>query len=179
MIPRIPVSSSRRRLLQMVPAALASAFVPTTWDHVFPATKNLPPFSRFVDVAASAGLTQTMFYGDSAGATYVTEIMGGGCAFFDFDNDGWMDIFILGGRRLENIPKGASNRLYKNNRDGTFTDVTEKAGLLDAGWAVGVCVGDYNNDGFEDLFVTYYGQNRLYRNNGDGTFSDVTVKAGL
>ena len=83
-----------------------------------------------------------MFYGDSAGATYVTEIMGGGCAFFDYDNDGWMDIFILGGRRLENVPKGASNRLYKNNRDGTFTDVTEKAGLQDTGWAVGVCVGD-------------------------------------
>ncbi len=120
-----------------------------------------------------------MFYGEGSGATYVTEIMGGGCAFFDYDNDGWMDIFILGGRRLESIPPGASNRLYKNNRDGTFTDVTEKAGLIDAGWAVGVCVGDYNNDGFEDLFVTYYGQNRLYRNNGDGTFSDVTAKAGL
>ncbi len=114
-----------------------------------------------------------MFYGESASATYVTEIMGGGCAFFDYDNDGWMDIFILGGRRLESVPPGASNRLYKNNRDGTFTDVTEKAGLLDAGWAVGVCVGDYNNDGFEDLFVTYFGQNRLYRNNGDGTFTDV------
>ena len=120
-----------------------------------------------------------MFYGEGPSATYVTEIMGGGCAFVDYDNDGWMDIFILGGRRLENIPRGASNRLYKNNRDGTFTDVTERAGLLDAGWAVGVCVGDYNNDGFEDLFVTYYGQNRLYHNNGDGTFSDVTVKAGL
>ena len=91
-----------------------------------------------------------------------------------------MDIFILGGRRLESVPPGSSNRLYHNNRDGTFTDVTEKAGLLDhAGWACGVCVGDYNNDGFEDLFLTYYGQNRLYRNNGDGTFTDVTAKAGL
>ena len=78
------------------------------------------------------------------------------------------------------IPPGSSNRLYHNNRDGTFTDVTAKAGLLDpAGWAQGVCVGDYNNDGFEDLFLTYYGQNRLYRNNGDGTFTDVTAKAGL
>ena len=90
-----------------------------------------------------------------------------------------MDIFILGGRRLEGCPPGSSNRLYHNNRDGTFTDVTEKAGLLDCGWACGVCVGDYNNDGFEDLFLTYYGQNRLYRNNGDGTFTDVTQKAGL
>jgi hypothetical protein len=105
--------------------------------------------------------------------------MGGGCAFFDYDNDGWFDIFILGGRRLESVPPGASNRLYRNNRDGTFTDVTQQAGLLDAGWAVGVCVGDYNNDGFEDLFLTYFGQNRLYRNNGDGTFTDVTAQAGL
>jgi enediyne biosynthesis protein E4 len=178
MISRMPVPWTRRRLLQAVPAALASAFVRYGWGAI-PAAKNQPPFSRFVDVAASAGLTQTMFYGEGTRATYVTEIMGGGCAFFDYDNDGWMDIFILGGRRLESVPPGASNRLYKNNRDGTFTDVTEKAGLLDAGWAVGVCVGDYNNDGFEDLFVTYFGQNRLYRNNGDGTFTDVTAKAGL
>ena len=88
-----------------------------------------------------------------------------------------MDIFILGGRRLEGCLPGSSNRLYHNNRDGTFTDVTEKAGLIDCGWAYGVCVGDYNNDGFEDLFLTYYGQNKLYRNNGDGTFTDVTEKA--
>ena len=81
--------------------------------------------------------------------------------------------------RLEGIPPDASNRLYKNNRDGTFKDVTKEAGLWDAGWAVGVCVGDYDNDGFEDLFVTYYGQNKLYRNNGNGTFTDVTEKASL
>jgi len=99
-----------------------------------------------------------MPYGEGTRATYLTEIMGGGCAFIDYDNDGWMDVFILGGRRLESIPPGASNRLYHNNRDGTFTDVTAQAGLLDAGWAVGVCVGDYNNDGFEDLFLTYFGQ---------------------
>ena len=179
MVSQMPVPWTRRRLLQTVPTALASAFVPAGWRAITGATKTPPPFSRFVDVAASAGLTQTMFYGEGASATYVTEIMGGGCAFFDYDNDGWMDIFILGGRRLESVPPGASNRLYKNNRDGTFTDVTEKAGMLDAGWATGVCVGDYNNDGFEDLFVTYYGQNRLYRNNGDGTFTDVTAKAGL
>ena len=111
--------------------------------------------------------------------TYIVESMATGCAFFDYDNDGWMDIFILSSRRLENTPAGATNRLYKNNRDGTFTDVTVKAGLVDVGWAEGVCVGDYNNDGFEDLFLTYYGQNRLYRNNGDGTFTNVTEKAGL
>ena len=120
-----------------------------------------------------------MYYGIPEAVTYIVEEMGGGCAFFDYDNDGWMDIFILGGRRLTDIPADASNRLYKNNRDGTFTDVTKTAGLWDAGWAVGVCVGDYNNDGFEDLFVTYYGQNKLYRNNGNGTFTDVTATAGL
>jgi enediyne biosynthesis protein E4 len=120
-----------------------------------------------------------MFYGNPRSVTYIVEEMGGGCAFFDYDNDGWMDIFIVGGRTLEGIPPDASNRLYKNNRDGTFKDVTKEAGLWDAGWGVGVCVGDYNNDGFEDLFITYYGQNKLYRNNGDGTFTDVTGKSGL
>ncbi|MGA7572627.1 MAG: CRTAC1 family protein [Terriglobales bacterium] len=183
MVSRKPPSSqegwTRRHVLQTVPAAFASAFLRPASGAPAASSKTPPPFSRFVDVAASAGLTHTMFYGEGTSATFVTEIMGGGCAFFDYDNDGWMDIFILGGRRLESIPPGASNRLYKNNRDGTFTDVTEKAGLLDAGWAVGVCVGDYNNDGFEDLFVTYFGQNRLYHNNGDGTFSEVTAKAGL
>ncbi|HKS81237.1 MAG TPA: CRTAC1 family protein [Candidatus Acidoferrales bacterium] len=170
---------TRRSFLQAIPSVLAwSSFARGLNSHphlVAPA----PSFSKFVDVAASAGLTQTMYYGDPARATYIIEVTGGGCAFFDYDNDGWMDAFIVGGRRLEGVPPGASNRLYKNNRDGTFTDVTEKAGLLDAGWASGVCVGDYNNDGFEDLFLTYFGQNKLYRNNGDGTFTDVTAKAGL
>jgi hypothetical protein len=138
-----------------------------------------PPFSRFTDVATQAGLTQPFIYGTPGQVTYILESMGGGCAFFDYDNDGWMDIFILGGRRLDTVPTGSGNRLYHNNRDGTFTDVTARAGLADPGWAVGVCVGDYNNDGFEDLFLTYYGHNRLYRNNGDGTFTDVTARAGL
>ncbi len=120
-----------------------------------------------------------MFYGTPDGVTYIIEEMGGGCAFFDYDNDGWIDIFIVGGRTLEGIPPDASNRLYKNNRDGTFKDVTKESGLWDAGWGVGVCVGDYDNDGFEDLFVTYYGQNKLYRNNGNGTFTDVTARAHL
>ena len=172
---------TRRRLLRSVPAAFASAFASRLFSagSALAASKAAPPFSRFVDVAASAGLTQTMVYGDPTKATYIIEIMGGGCAFFDYDNDGWMDIFILGGRHLEAVPPGASNRLYHNNRDGTFTDVTDKAGLRDAGWANGICVGDYDNDGFEDLFLTYFGQNRLYHNRGDGTFADVTEKSGL
>ena len=178
-IPEATPAWSRRRLLQSVPGILAAASRPAHALAPDPAARTAAPFSNFVDVAEAAGLTKVMFYGEGTKATYLTEIMGGGCAFFDYDNDGWMDIFIVGGRRLETIPAGASNRLYHNNRDGTFTDVTEKAGLLDAGWGVGVCVGDYNNDGFEDLFVTYFGHNRLYRNNGNGTFTDVTEKAGL
>ena len=169
---------TRRRLLQTLPAMLAPVMVPAELRALVNPTKTAP-FSHFVDVSSNAGLTQTMFYGDPNHNTYIIEVNGAGCAFFDYDNDGWMDAFILGGRRLEGIPPGSSNRLYHNNRDGTFTDVTEKAGLIDAGWACGVCVGDYNNDGFEDLYLTYYGQNKLYRNNGDGTFTDVTEKAGL
>src|SRR5258708_24547179 len=141
--------------------------------------RNRPPFSKFIDVAREAGLTAPTMYGGFEHDIYIIESVGGGCAFFDYDNDGWMDIFIVGGTRLEGPPPGATNRLYKNNRDGTFTDVTEKAGLHDVGWANGVCVGDYNNDGREDLFITYFGHNKLYRNNGDGTFTDVTKAAGL
>src|SRR5271165_6574808 len=173
---------TRRRWLRTVPAAIAAWFVPTLSRSLHAVSATAKPsasFSHFADIAKKAGLTRTMFYGDDTHVTYIMESMGGGCAFFDYDNDGWMDIFITGGRRLEAVPPGASNRLYHNNRDGTFTDVTEKAGLLDAGWASGVCVGDYDNDGFEDLFLTYYGQNRLYHNNGNGTFSDVTAKASL
>ena len=120
-----------------------------------------------------------VIYGGVDAKKYIMEANGCGCAFIDYDNDGWMDIFLLSGTRLEGDPPEATNRLYKNNRDGTFTDVTEKAGLKAAGWANGVCIADYNNDGFDDIFCTYFGQNRLYRNNGDGTFTDVTKQAGL
>jgi hypothetical protein len=166
-------------LLRAAPALAAPALLPPGMGALLPAAQPAAPFSKFTDVATAAGLTETMHYGGIARVTYIIESMGGGCAFFDYDNDGWMDIFIVGGRKLEGIPEGASNRLYHNNRDGTFKDVTAKAGLVDAGWGGGVCVGDYNNDGFEDLFVTYYGQNKLYRNNGDGTFTDVTARANL
>ncbi len=162
-----------------MPAALAPALFPGGLSAFSATPKTGAPFSSFVDVAPKAGLTRPMLYGDPDHVTYVIEDMGGGCAFLDYDNDGWMDIFLLCGQRLDSEPPNATNRLYKNNRDGTFTDVTEKAGLVRCGWANGVCVGDYDNDGNEDLFVTYYGQNRLYHNNGDGTFTDVTVKAGL
>lgn len=153
-------------------------------SHNVKAQAKLPPSGRpfdahFVDVARQAGLIAPTICGDLDHANYILEVMGCGCAFLDYDNDGWMDIFILSGSRIEGDPPGAMNRLYKNNRDGTFSEVTEKAGLRRSGWASSVCVGDFNNDGYEDLFVTYFGQNVLYRNNGDGTFTDVTSHAGL
>jgi len=144
-----------------------------------PAPSGRPFNAHFVEVAASAGLREPIVYGGVDSKKYILEATGCGCAFIDYDNDGWMDIFLLSGTRLTGDPPGATNRLYKNNRDGTFTDVTEKAGLKETGWASGVCIGDYNNDGFEDIFCTYFGQNHLYRNNGDGTFTDVTKSAGL
>lgn len=138
-----------------------------------------PFLARFTDVARQAGLIQPIVYGGVDTKRYIIEVVGCGVAFLDYDNDGWLDVFILSGTRLENPPPGTTNRLYKNNRDGTFTDVTEKAGLTRTGWASAVTVGDYDNDGFDDLFITYYGHNVLYHNNGDGTFTDVTAKAGL
>jgi enediyne biosynthesis protein E4 len=138
-----------------------------------------PFLARFTDVSKQAGLTQPVIYGGIESKSYIVEVVGCGVAFIDYDNDGWVDLLVLSGTRLENAPSGASNRLYRNNRDGTFTDVTAKAGLLRTGWASAVTVADYDNDGFDDIFITYYGNNVLYHNNGDGTFSDVTEKAGL
>jgi enediyne biosynthesis protein E4 len=138
------------------------------------------PFqARLTDVAKDAGLRAPVVYGGAETKSYIVEVVGSGVAWLDFDNDGWLDLFVLSGTRLDGAPADATNRLYKNNRDGTFTDVTAKAGLTRTGWASAVTVGDYDNDGFDDLFITYYGQNVLYHNNGDGTFTDVTEKAGL
>ena len=140
---------------------------------------GLPYRASFTDVAHAAGLTAPTIYGQPDRVDYILETMGAGVAFLDYDNDGWLDVLILSGTRFEHPPADTANRLYHNNRDGTFTDVTKKAGLARAGWAMGVTVGDYNNDGFDDIFITYWGQNVLYRNNGDGTFTDVTRAAGL
>ena len=144
-----------------------------------PKASGRPFDAHFVDIAAAAGLHAPVIYGDVEIKKYIVESTGCGCAFIDYDNDGWIDLFVLSGTRLGGAPSGTTNRLYKNNRDGTFTDVTEKAGLHSVGWACGVCIGDYNNDGFDDIFCTNFGQNMLYRNNGDGTFTDVTKAAGL
>ena len=140
---------------------------------------GLPFHARFVNVARAAGLHAPTIYGPTDHADYVLESMGCGAAFVDYDNDGWLDIVLLTGRRFQSTPEGATIRLYRNNRDGTFADVTGKSGLGLTAWAAGITVGDYDNDGFDDLFITGWGRNFLFHNNGDGTFSDVTVKAGL
>ena len=140
---------------------------------------GIPFHAKFVDVAGDAGLRAPVIYGPDDHVDYIVESMGCGVAFIDYDNDGWMDLFVLSGTRREGPVAGATNRLYKNNRNGTFTDVTAQAGLVSQGWANGVTIGDYNNDGFEDIFITQWGRNILYRNNGNGTFTDVTRPAGL
>src|SRR4029078_7210042 len=106
---------------------------------------------------------------------------GTGVAFLDYDNDGWPDIFLVNGSTLDGFPKGQepSNHLFRHRHDGTFEEVTRRAGVVQSGWGQGAAVADYDNDGFDDLFVTYWGQNRLYRNRGAGTFEDVTLPAGL
>lgn len=136
--------------------------------------------AKFENVARQAGLTTPTTFGGSIGDKYILETTGCGAAFFDYDHDGWLDIFLVNGQTLEGTTSPTpTNRLLRNNRDGTFNDVTQKAGLVRTGWGQGVCIGDYDNDGFDDLFVTYWGHNALYHNNGDGTFTDVTVKTGL
>ena len=136
----------------------------------------------FVDVAAKAGLSGAVnVFGGVDRKRYLLEEIGCGVALFDYDNDGWLDIFFVNGTRFEGLPPQhqPGNFLFHNNRDGTFANVTEKAGLVRSGWGQGCCIGDYDNDGYDDLAVTYWGGIVLYHNNGDGTFTDVTEKAGL
>ncbi|MFN7946081.1 MAG: CRTAC1 family protein [Blastocatellia bacterium] len=158
-----------------IPALLVAVFIFTA------RVSSQSALPQFTDIAAQAGLTQPVIYGGVDSKKYIIETNGCGVAFYDYDNDGWMDILVLSGTRLEGFPKGQepTNRLYRNNRNGTFTDVTAKAGLTRTGWASGLCIGDYDNDGFDDLFITYWGQNVLYRNNGNGTFTDMTKQAKL
>jgi hypothetical protein len=136
---------------------------------------------QFIDVAKQAGLHAKTIYGGEHRNKYLLETTGCGAAFFDYDQDDWVDIFLVNGWRFEGFAKGQEPtcHLFKNNRDGTFTDVTVRAGLARSGWGQACCVGDYNNDGWNDLFISYYGQNALFRNNGNGTFAEVTKQAGL
>ena len=137
---------------------------------------------QFIDVAEQAGLKIPNVWGGIEHKRIIIETKGSGIAFFDYDNDGWLDIYLTNGSRLDahwEPGKEPTTHLYRNNRDGTFTDVTEKSSLDRSEWQTGVCVGDYNNDGWDDLFCTFWGRNILFHNNGNGTFSDVTSKAGL
>ncbi len=135
----------------------------------------------FKNVALESGLTAVTVFGGKRTNRYLLETTGCGTAVLDYDNDGWLDIFLVNGSVLEGFPKGKEpiSHLYRNRRDGTFEDVTAEAGLLQSGWGQGACAGDYDNDGDEDLFVTYWGPNRLFRNNGNGTFADITQTSGL
>jgi enediyne biosynthesis protein E4 len=135
----------------------------------------------FENVAASAGLTTPTVYGGKGSNTFLIETTGTGVAVIDYDGDGWMDVFVVNGTTLDGFAAGRepTNHLYRNRGNGTFEDVTTGAGLARGGWGQAACVGDYDNDGHEDLFVTYWGQNRLYRNTGNGSFEDATAKAGL
>ena len=149
---------------------------------------STPAVARFIDMTSALGLSFE-YVASHTSKKYLIETMGSGVALFDYDNDGRLDIFVINGAALSDpTPKGTIpqktgpkdwNRLYHQRGDGTFEDVTEKAGLQGAGYGMGVAVGDYDNDGFEDLYVTAYGGNKLYHNNGDGTFTDVTEKAGV
>jgi enediyne biosynthesis protein E4 len=175
-------SSSRRHFLQMLGCTgigsllggvnlLASPLLaqPGASAHAF---EEVPP--------SASGITWTHVSGRSPMA-HLPETVGAGCAFLDYDNDGWMDIYLVNSGPCDfyNPPQSLRNALYHNNRDGTFTDVTAKAGVMGNAYGMGVSVGDYDGDGFQDLYVTQYPQSILYHNNGDGTFTDVTAKAGV
>ncbi len=175
---------SRRGFLQIVGGSvLTGAFGDTrTGAGSAPVPAKVSASVVFTDVTAAAGLAKAVnVSGSNANKQFLLEEMGGGVALFDYDNDGWLDIFLVNGSSFD--PKVRDRKptsfLFRNNRDGTFTDVTEKAGLTQSGWGQGCCVGDFDNDGFDDLFVSYWGRNVLYRNNGDGTFTDVTDRAGV
>jgi hypothetical protein len=136
---------------------------------------------KFVDVGQQAGLVARTVYGDEHKNRYLLETTGCGAAFLDYDNDGFQDIFLVNGTRLDGVTgtQAPTNHLYRNRGNGTFEDVTQKAGLVRTGWGQGVCAGDYDNDGYEDIFVSYFGANALYHNNGNGTFTEVAEKAGV
>ncbi len=172
---RAPLGFSRRQFLWGMAGNLActglSRFAGAVPDAVYPFAEVLP---------SSSGILWTHTAGKSA-EKYLPETTGAGCAFLDYDNDGWMDIYLVNSGKCDFLSPDPPlrNALYRNNRDGTFSDVTEKAGVAGGGYGQGVAVGDYDGDGFPDLYITQYGRSILYHNNRDGTFTDVTDKAGV
>ena len=160
----------------------ALCFALCAWLLAQTAKPALPPYGvTFANQAKAAGLTHKTVYGDEHKNKYLLETTGCGVAWFDYDNDGWLDLFFVNGTRLQGFAKGQepTARLYQNNRNSTFTDITAKAGLKRSGWGQAVCVGDYDNDGWDDLFISYFGKNALFKNNGNGTFTDTAEKAGV
>jgi enediyne biosynthesis protein E4 len=170
------VSAPRRSLSGQAPGA-SIVFLSAVAALALLAAGGAP----FTDVAAEAGLTDIFYCGRDGAKDYILEILGTGVALFDYDRDGYLDAFFTNAGRLEGFPPGKepSNQLYRGGKDGKFTRVTSQAGLESKGWGQAACVGDFDHDGFDDLFVTYFGHNRLYRNNGKGGFEDVTAAAGL
>jgi hypothetical protein len=168
--------------LSLLAAVLATLLSPSCFAQVERSTapdKPTAPLARFTDVAQKAGLTAPNVFGGVDTKKYIIETTGTGVAIFDYDNDGWPDILFVNGTTLDDTRgKTATNHLYRNNHNGTFTDVTSKTGLGATGWGQGVCVGYYDNDGWDDLYVTYYGKNRLYHNYR-GVFEEAATRAGV
>ena len=168
----------KRFLLIVVLCAAGVAFIPQKSPVVVIAAPDAGSIT-FRDVTQQAGI-RFVHNNGAFGKKFLPETMGPGVAFIDYDNDGWPDIFLVNGMDWPgHVQKHSTPKLYHNNHDGTFSDVTHKAGLDVEMFGMGVAVGDYDNDGFDDLFVTAYGQNHLFHNNGNGTFTDVTQKVGL
>ena len=163
------MKTSRRRFLQYGAATLPAG-------RLFGASAPL-----FEEISPAKSGIRFVHQNALSEKRYLPESLGPGCAFLDFDNDGWLDIYLVNSGPCDfwTPSQPVHNALYRNNRDGTFTDVTERAGVPGGNFGMGVAVGDYNNDGFPDLFLTGYGRTILYRNNGDGTFTDVTKQSGL
>jgi hypothetical protein len=165
----------RRDFLSAIAGTIA---LPALSRLAWSAPQPIFPFTEVT--SAASGISWKHTAGHSA-QKYLPETTGAGCAFLDYDNDGWMDIYLVNSGRCDFFDPNPPlrNALYRNNRNGTFTDVTEKAGVGGGGYGQGVAVGDYDGDGFPDIYVTQYGRNILYHNNGDGTFTDVTEKTGV